>query len=53
MKSFFFKVRVASLMYFYTLISGKILKTFWHIQFLQKMENLCMDRVKPGRFIYE
>jgi len=32
-------------------ISGKILKKFWHVQFLHKMENLCMGRVKPGRFV--
>src|SRR6218665_2093479 len=33
-------------MYFDTLISGKILRMFLH-----KMENLCMDRVKPGCYI--
>jgi len=38
-------------MYFYTLISGKILKKFWHVQFLHKIKNLYMERVKPGRFI--
>jgi len=38
-------------MYFDTLISEKILKKFWHVQFSHKMENLCMERVKPGCFI--
>jgi len=38
-------------MYFYMLITGKILKTFSHVQFLHKMANLCMESVKPCCFI--
>src|SRR6218665_3838786 len=51
MKSFFFKVGFVSYVFLYTLISGKILKQFWHVQFLHKMENLCLERVNPGCFI--
>jgi len=43
---------VLFLKYFYTLISGKILQKIWNVQFLHKMENLCMERVKPGRFYW-
>jgi len=52
MKSFSLKW-VLFPMYFYTLILGKILQKFWHVQCLHKMENLCMERVKPGRFFYK
>ena len=47
MKSFFFKVSVVSYV-FYTLISGKILKQFWHEKcllifnfFVNKFLELC------------
>ena len=49
MKFFFFKESVVSYV-FYTLISGKILKILARTVFTQ-IENLCMERVKPGRFI--
>ena len=40
-------------MYFYMLISSKIFKKFWQVQFLHNMENLRMEGVKPGRFIHK
>jgi len=49
-KSFFFKVSFVSYVFLYTDFWKNIQK-FWHLQFVHKMENLCMKRVKPGRCI--
>jgi len=49
MKSFFFKVSFISYVLFCADF-GKNTQKIWHVQFLHKMENLCMERVKPGRF---
>jgi len=50
MKSFFFKVSFVSYVFLNTDF-GENIQKFWHIQILHKMKNLCMERVKPGRFI--
>jgi len=50
MKSFFFKVSFVSYVFLYTDF-GENTQKCWDVQFLHKMENLCMERVTPGCFI--
>jgi len=52
MKSFFFKVSVLSYVILYADFEKNTQKILARrdLQFLHKMENLCMERVKPGCF---
>jgi len=51
MKSFFFKVSFVSYVLLHTDFYKKYSKNSGTYSFFQKMENLCMERVKHGRFI--